>query len=339
MEIKDNGLRKDTASVRNGAERVRRSASAYFALQGIAVAVWWALLYVEPGMRRYFVLESNSETSLLAFWLSDLMFLSVGSLVASWLCFRGHEYMRLAAWFVAGAVSHATIYCLAFTLMTDAGWLGIVMMFPAMIWSGVFAVGLSFEKTMFREAAESSTGWILAKTLVQIVVVWSVILVVFPYLITIVEDKIGISRLQFPLQKPIAAIVFVAISSIGVWGAVVMSRVGKGTPLPLDHAKKLVILGPYAFVRNPMAVSGVGQGLAVAVLLGSPLVAAYALTGSLVWQLIFRPLEEDDLENRFGAEYVEYCKNVKCWIPRPNAYQIDGTADSSNSADSPLGRM
>ena len=300
--------------------KVRHSAAIYFVIQGLAVISWWALLYLVPLTRQYFLLERSSETSLMAFWLADLSFLGIGSLAASWLCYRDHEFARIAAWFVTGAVSYAAVYCFAFALMTDVGWLGVTMMFPAMIWSGVFAVGLSFEKTMFREAAETSTNWILVKTLTQIIVIWSVILVVFPYLITIVEDKLGIIRLQFPFQRPLAAIVFVAISSLGVWGSIVMSRIGKGTPLPLDHAKHLVIRGPYAFVRNPMAVSGVGQGVAVAVFLGSPLVALYALMGSLVWQLIFRPLEEDDLVRRFGKPYEEYKNAVKCWIPRLMAY-------------------
>ena len=68
-------------------------------------------------------------------------------------------------------------------------------------------------------------------------------------------------------------------------------------------------------------------------------VAIYALMGSLVWQLIFRPLEEDDLRGRFGKEYEEYSRVVKCWIPRTERYQIEGTTDSSNSIDSPFGRM
>lgn len=300
--------------------KVCRSAAIYFAIQGLGVIAWWTVLFLVPSSRRYFLLERNSETSLLAFWLADLSFLGIGSLVAGWLCLRDHQYKRIAAWFVTGAVSYAAVYCLAFALINDTGWLGITMMFPAMIWSGVFAVGLSFEETMFRQAAETSTNWILFKTLSQIVVVWSVILVIFPYLITIVENKLGIAQFQFTYQKPIAVVSFLAISSFGVWGSVVMSRVGKGTPLPLDHAKHLVVLGPYAFVRNPMAVSGVGQGLMVALFLGSPLVALYALMGSLVWQLIFRPLEEDDLRRRFGTEYESYCENVKCWIPRRTPY-------------------
>ncbi|MBK7933844.1 MAG: isoprenylcysteine carboxylmethyltransferase family protein [Acidobacteria bacterium] len=307
--------------------KVRHSAAIYFVVQGIAVIAWWATLSFVPSTRQYFLLEKSSETSLMAFWLADLSFLGIGSLAAGFLSWRDHEYSRIASWFVAGAVSYAAVYCLAFAWMTDAGWLGVTMMFPAMIWSGVFAVGLSFEKAMFRQAAENSTNWILFKTMTQIVVVWSVILIVFPYLIAIVEDKLGIVRLQFTLQRPLAAVLFVAISSLGVWGAIVMSKIGKGTPLPLDHAKHLVIRGPYAFVRNPMAVSGVGQGLAVALFLGSPLVTLYALMGSLVWQLIFRPLEEDDLARRFGAPYQEYKRSVKCWIPRFPAFSGDKTQD------------
>jgi len=88
-----------------------------------------------------------------------------------------------------------------------------------------------------------------------------------------------------------------------------------------------------------MAVSGIGQCLAVALFLGSPLTVVYAFMGSFIWQLIFRPLEEDDLEVRFGTVFRKYMENVRCWIPHLKPYQIDGTADSSNSVVSPLGRM
>lgn len=301
--------------------KVYRSAAIYYAVQGLAVIAWWILLFSVPSSRRYFLLEQNSEFSLLAFWLADLSFLGLGSLAAAWLCFRHHEYSQIASWFVTGAISYAAVYCLAFAMITDYGWLGVTLMLPAMIWSGVFAVGMSFEKTMFRKAADTSTNWIVFKTFTQIAVVWSIILVVFPYFIMIVEDKLGITRLSFPFQKPLSAILFVALSSLGIYSSYVMSRIGKGTPLPLDHAKDLVILGPYAWVRNPMALSGIGQGLAVALFLGSPLVALYALMGSLIWQLIFRPLEEENLAERFGEPYAEYRKTVKCWIPRARPFR------------------
>jgi protein-S-isoprenylcysteine O-methyltransferase Ste14 len=314
--------------------KVPRYAAVYFALQGLGVIGWWAVLFLFPASRHYFMLESNSEFSLLAFWLADLSFLGLGSLAAAWLCFKRHEYSQIAAWFVTGAVSYAAIYTFAFAMITDYGWLGVTLMFPAMIWSGVFAVGMSFDKTMFRKAAETSTNWILVKTFTQILVVWSLILIVFPYLITVLEDKLSIPRLQFSFQRPLAAIMFIVISSIGVTSAYFMSRIGKGTPLPLDHAKNLVILGPYAWVRNPMAVSGVGQGLAVALFLGSPLVALYALMGSLIWQLIFRPLEEENLAERFGKPYEEYKGAVKCWIPRFSAFEAEVASDNAEGGKS-----
>lgn len=301
-------------------EKVRRAAAVYFAIQGIGVILWWMLLVFVPESRLVFVLEGNRETSLLAFWLPDLLLIGPGSFSAALFIFFRWKYTEPVIWLVTGAVAYATLYTLAFVLMTDRGWLGVVMMIPAMLWSGVFAAALTVGEGMFRQARATSERYVLLKTFTQIAIVWTLILVVFPYLITLVEGKLGIPRLEFAYQRPIAVIVFILVSSIGVWSAIVMSRIGKGTPLPLDHAAELVVVGPYRYVRNPMALSGIGQGLAAALFLGSPLVALYALMGSLIWQLIFRPLEEDDLELRFGPPFLEYRSAVKCWLPRPKPY-------------------
>lgn len=304
--------------------KIRHNAAIYFTLQGIAVFAWWILLIFVPDSRRYFQLETNSEASLLAFWLADLSFMGIGSLVAAWLCVRENKHAPTVLWFVVGAISYANFYCLAFALMTDVGWLGVALMFPAMIWSGNFAIALSsVGNLMFRQSKESSTGWILSKTFAQIAVVWTLILAVFPYFIIILEDKIGISRLTFPFQKIIAVSIFLAISFIGLRSSYTMSKIGKGTPLPLDATKNLVVAGIYSYVRNPMAISGIGQGIAVALFLGSPLVFIYALMGAFIWQFIFRPLEEEDLRQKFGADYEMYCENVRCWIPRRQPFNLN----------------
>lgn len=323
----------------NKMEKVTRNAAVYFLAQGFAVAGWWVVLITVPRSRSYFQLEADSLTTLWAFWLPDLILIGPLSIVSGLLITVRNRFASSAAWMVTGAVSYATLYTLAMVMMTDAGWLGVVLMLPAMLWSGVFATALSVRSDMFREARPSSSNYVLVKTFTQIVLVWSVILLIFPYLITIVEDKIGIVRLEFAGQGPIASLLFGLLSIPGVWSAIVMSRIGRGTPLPLDHARELVVQGPYSFVRNPMALSGIGQGLAVALFLGSPLVAVYALMGSAIWQLIFRPLEEDDLMRRFGPPYEDYKNATKCWVPRLKAYQIDGTADSSNSVDRPSGSI
>ncbi|MBK9155833.1 MAG: isoprenylcysteine carboxylmethyltransferase family protein [Chloracidobacterium sp.] len=301
-------------------EKVRRTAALYYLLQGLGVIAWWILLVAYPESRGWFQLEANSQLSLFAFWLPDALLIAAGSLITAYLTFSRNRFESAATWLLTGAVSYAMFYTLAFAMMTDRGWLGVVLMMPSMLWTGLFATALTVGNGMFRQARATSTNYVLVKTFAQIVVVWGIILVAIPYLITLIEDRLGVTRLEFAYQRPIAAVIFIAVSSIGVYAAIVMSRIGKGTPLPLDHASELVVAGPYRYVRNPMAVSGIGQGLAVALFLGSPFVAAYALTGSAIWQLVFRPLEEDDLEDRFGEQFAKYRSAVKCWLPRSKPY-------------------
>ncbi|HEX6124573.1 MAG TPA: isoprenylcysteine carboxylmethyltransferase family protein [Pyrinomonadaceae bacterium] len=320
-------------------EKVRRFAIIYFVLQGAAVFAWWIMLVARPDTRDLFRLQAGTDTSLFAFLPPDIAFIAAGSLITALLLWKESRYEIAAMWLVTGSISYAAIYTSAFTAITDRGWLGVALMLPAMLWTGTFATGITIGRNMFRPAKVTSSRYVLLKTYIQIVVIWSIILIVFPYLITILEDKLGIARIEFPFQKPIAVLIFSAVSLIGIWAAHSMSRVGRGTPLPLDHAKELVVVGPYAYVRNPMAVSGILQGLAVALFLGSPLVAIYALMGSAIWQSIFRPLEEDDLVSRFGGSYENYRSAIRCWVPNRTRYQTDDTAASSNSIDVPLGRM
>jgi protein-S-isoprenylcysteine O-methyltransferase Ste14 len=329
-----------TQKNRNQIMTIERSAGIYFAIQGLATAVWWLFLIFLPASRAYFQM-GDSETVLLSFWLPDLLLMAAGSIVAAALCFAKSQLIAIALWFVTGAVSYAALYCLSFALRTDTGWLGVTLMLPAMLWSGVLAVALSPAKdSMFRRAkSPASDGWILTKTGVQVVIIWTLILFIIPFFIVQLEDKLGIVRFAFPFQKILASIFFIAISFVGLSGAYTMSKIGKGTPLPLDTATRLVVSGVYAFVRNPMAISGIGQGLAVGLWLGSPLVLLYALMGGFMWQIVFRPLEEADLQTKFGTDYERYCREVRCWTPRFKSYQIETTAASSNSTVSPLGKI
>ncbi|HEX9959844.1 MAG TPA: hypothetical protein VGB00_02860, partial [Pyrinomonadaceae bacterium] len=121
---------------------IRQHATIYFILQGAAVAAWWLILFFAPSSRVYFRMGDSEET-LLAFWLPDLILIAAGSFVAAGFCFFDSRLTAIALWLVAGAVAYAGFYCLAFAFLTDSGWLGVTLMMPAMIWSGVFATALS----------------------------------------------------------------------------------------------------------------------------------------------------------------------------------------------------
>lgn len=82
-----------------------------------------------------------------------------------------------------------------------------------------------------------------------------------------------------------------------------MAWLGDGTPWPRATARRLVIRGPYRYIRNPMAVAGLLQGFGIALVYGSPLLIGYAEAGGGLWHRIARPIEERDLEERLGDSY------------------------------------
>lgn len=108
----------------------------------------------------------------------------------------------------------------------------------------------------------------------------------------------------------------VLFGALNLWSGWTMATVGRGTPFPTQTARALVVRGPYRFVRNPMALGGLGVGFAMGVALGSPLTMTYAVLGGVVWHLVARPMEERDLLARFGQDYEAYRRAVRCWWPR-----------------------
>jgi protein-S-isoprenylcysteine O-methyltransferase Ste14 len=111
---------------------------------------------------------------------------------------------------------------------------------------------------------------------------------------------------------------------------------GEGTLAPWDPPRKLVVRGPYRYVRNPM-ISGV-----LFVLFGEALISwslpqlSWALT-FLVLNSIYIPLlEEPQLRSRFGHAYDEYCGNVRRLIPRIRPWDPDGRTGSATSSRRPL---
>jgi protein-S-isoprenylcysteine O-methyltransferase Ste14 len=94
------------------------------------------------------------------------------------------------------------------------------------------------------------------------------------------------------------------------------ASVGRGTLAPWDPTTRLVVRGPYRYVRNPM-ISGV-----LFILIGEA--ALFNSIPLLVWSAaffavnaIYFPLvEEPGLARRFGDDYERYKANVPRWLPR-----------------------
>lgn len=77
---------------------------------------------------------------------------------------------------------------------------------------------------------------------------------------------------------------------------------------------KLVIAGPYRFVRHPMYSGGVIGAFGLAVFAGSVLGLVYSFILAVVLSHI-SDAEEDDIIARFGNEYTEYAKRTQKLFP------------------------
>lgn len=178
-----------------------------------------------------------------------------------------------------------------------------------------------------RVAKRASWRWNLTKSLLQTSVFWSLFLVLFPLLLKRLEEAMGLHATlsNAPIVRILATLFLFLFSLLGLASCYSMSVWGEGTPLPTDSTRRLVVVGPYRYVRNPMAIAGPMQAIMVGILLHSPFTVLYALAGMVIWDKGMRAWEESDLEARFGEDYNRYREQVRCWIPTLRGYSADTT--------------
>ena len=81
---------------------------------------------------------------------------------------------------------------------------------------------------------------------------------------------------------------------------------GLGTPAPIAPTEHLVVTGLYRHVRNPMYLAVTATILGQWLLLGRPVLLAYALVFVAITYAFVRGYEEPTLRARYGDEYERY---------------------------------
>jgi len=118
----------------------------------------------------------------------------------------------------------------------------------------------------------------------------------------------------------LASVLGFAVALRCVWD---FGRTGRGTPAPIAPPKRLVVVGFYRYVRNPMYLGFFVGWIGLWVVFGRanlPVIAgAAAVVLGVVLFVYF--YEEPTLRKMFGSEYQEYCRNVRGWLPRLRAWE------------------
>lgn len=91
---------------------------------------------------------------------------------------------------------------------------------------------------------------------------------------------------------------------------------GRGTLAPWDPPSRLVVDGPYRYVRNPMIAGVILILIAESLIFRSLALAEWAAAFLILNAIHFPLIEEPQLERRFGEQYREYKRHVRRFIPR-----------------------
>jgi len=131
-------------------------------------------------------------------------------------------------------------------------------------------------------------------------------------------DKLLPLRLSLPTPTNIfLSLPLLVIGAILALGTVYSFIKARGSPVPLNPPKKLIITGLYSWVRNPMLLGWIIMLFGIGILLNS-ISLIFILTPLFILLniLYIKTIEEKEMEKKFGKEYLKYKESVPMFIPR-----------------------
>ena len=146
-------------------------------------------------------------------------------------------------------------------------------------------------------------------------------LILIPYVLLVVspslDARFGLGLLNpGPASLAVGALLLVVGLFFAQWSIITQFTQGRGTPLPMMPTQRLLTTGPFLYCRNPMtlgtAIAYLGLAVAAATIVGLVLVAAFAA----LLLVYLKRMEEPELVERFGEEYLAYRRDVPFIIPR-----------------------
>jgi len=148
------------------------------------------------------------------------------------------------------------------------------------------------------------------------VIFWLII----PFLIIVVssyiDQKLHLPKFYYGRINPIIGLLFIVVGWLFAnWTVKIQFSLGKGTPIPLMATQKLIVKGPYTYCRNPMTLGTAIFYLGVATWLGSMSAIGLGLIYPAGILIYIKLIEERELEERFGFEYLEYKMKTPFLIP------------------------
>jgi protein-S-isoprenylcysteine O-methyltransferase Ste14 len=123
-------------------------------------------------------------------------------------------------------------------------------------------------------------------------------------------------RIETGIVSLLAIPLWLIGSLVVLWSFWDFTFKGRGTPVPIDPPKELVVTGLYRYVRNPIYVGVLAIFLGHFLWFGYWALLIYTVLAFIGVHFFVVLYEEPTLKRKFGAAYEDYLKTVPRWIPR-----------------------
>jgi len=153
----------------------------------------------------------------------------------------------------------------------------------------------------------------LLTLLIALIYALSVILI-FPLIFIRLNSYFSLPVYSFLVLKILGVILILVGGVSWLYCAGLFHFIGKGTPVPTDPPKKLVIRGFYRYTRNPMYINVLILTLGYFFFFGQLMLLVYLFLLAGYFQLFITLYEEPTLKKKFGQDYEKYLKRVRRWI-------------------------
>ena len=147
----------------------------------------------------------------------------------------------------------------------------------------------------------------------MIVVIPGTVVVYIPYRILAPVDVPQLSQWSlFQHLATIQILVGAGILLTCIWS---FGRVGKGSLAPFDETQKIIVVGLYKYLRNPMYVGVTLILLGESMFFRSLPLLIYTAIAFAAFNAIVMGYEENRLRYKYGDEYRRYASRVGRWLP------------------------
>lgn len=163
---------------------------------------------------------------------------------------------------------------------------------------------------------ESSEGKRLLALVIGALIFPTGIPAILVVLLPQVDKRIGIGSFYIGYGNIIIGVIAIIMGGfLAFWTIIAQIKLASGTPFPMLPTKKLLIIGPFKYCRNPITLGTIIAYSGVAILVGSYTALLVVVIFSLTLLVYLKLIEEKELEMRFGQEYLEYKKNTPFILP------------------------